>query len=71
MKHTSFWRNPNGSIVVVCICIAHGFEEDPLKICILSCFVSLKGVLFNLLCVYDLFQNASSQLCFRLKKKNL
>ena len=34
---------------------------------ILACFVWLKGILFNLLCILDLFsQNASSQLCFRL-----
>ena len=34
---------------------------------IVSCFVKLKSVLFNLLCVFDLFsfQNACSQLCFR------
>ena len=30
-----------------------------------SCFVRLKSVLCNLLCVLDLFQNAGSQFCFR------
>ena len=38
-----------------------------------KCFVQLKSILYNLLCVFDLFffffQNAGSQLLFRLKKK--
>ena len=39
-----------------------------LKICILSCIVSLKikSSLLNLLCVFDLLQNAGSRLCFRV-----
>ena len=34
--------------------------------CILSCFVQLKSILFNLLCVFDFFHSAGSQLLFRL-----
>ena len=72
--HTSFWKHQTGSSEVICsfVCFAFriyivcGFEEeDSLEnLRILSCFV-LKSVLFNVLCVYDLFQNAGSQLCFR------
>ena len=36
----------------------------PRQFALLPCFVWLKSVLFNLLCVFDLFQNASSHLCF-------
>ena len=42
----------------------------PRGICILSCFVWLRGVLFGFLSVFEFFlQNAGSQLCFRFFKK--
>ena len=46
----------------VCFCAVSCFEkEDYLEnSCILSCFVRIKGILFNLLCVFDLFTQGSA-----------
>ena len=62
---------------IVCFYVVHSFEkEDFLKnLHILSCFVQLKRVLCNLLCVWDLFfrtpaVNSVSELVFFSKRKS-
>ena len=47
-------KNPTGNRVVICFCTVRNLKKRfPLKICIPSCFVRLKNVLLNLLCVFD------------------
>ena len=44
------------SILIVYFCVVHSFEKSvlPRKFAHFSCFVQLKSVLFNFLCVFDL-----------------
>ena len=53
---------------IACFCIVRIFDKEdfPENLRILSCFVQVKGILFYLLCAFDLFQNSGSQLCLRL-----
>ena len=61
MRHDLFLRTASIQLAkdqwTVCFCVVHSLEkEDFLKnVCILSCFVQLKSILSNLLCVSDLF----------------
>ena len=59
------WQQQSGLLVFVLLVASK--KRILSKFCILSCFVSLKSVLLNLLCVSDIFffQNAGSGLCFR------
>ena len=55
-------------MIVLCFYVVRSLEKEDIleNSYVLSCFVQLKSVLFNLLCVSDLFsKNAGSQLCFR------
>ena len=53
--------------LIVCFYVVCSLEKEDFleNLHILFCFVQLKSILFNLLCVLDFFQNAGSQLCFR------
>ena len=61
MRHDLFLRTASIQLAkdqwTVCFCVVHSLEkEDFLKnVCILSCFVQLKSILSNLLCVSYLF----------------
>ena len=58
--HTSFWKNPTGSSLVICFYIVRGFEEeDSLENFVLFW---LKIAPFNLLCVLDLSERRQSTL---------
>ena len=60
------YLEPTRQQLFVCCCNVCGLKKrNALKIRILPRFVCLKGLLFNCLCVFNLFQKAGSQLCFR------
>ena len=82
-RHTPCWKHPTSSSQVICFrlfcccCCSCGCfvlfvalkKRIPSKICILSCFVRLKSVLFNPVCVLDLarlVQKRATQYCVKV-----